>query len=330
MAYVKLLSAAVAVLMLGGCLGLSKEEKDKNAKLAIDEAMTDSVPSTLKNKSKTLSKKNKSGLNNTPSYVMSPLEEQLKTYKEEKRKKEELLSMSKTKAREYAMRTSSIAENLERTEARIRKLENVIALIGDNPRTLDRPGATGSELAYNTQDQGMSGGFNSNELPALGQESPLSGGSMDSFKTDGDSSFPVNDLAPSSFGSEGKRGESISPWASVSDVAPRSTSVNSDGPEFTDTPGNVWKSKPIVKKTKVAKIVVCDSDGMDSNLMINLGQKDGVRAGMLYEVEGTNGSKNVLVITKVHGSNSLASVHPQWAGGGLKRGLEITRIENLP
>lgn len=300
------LSVALGILFLGGC-----GKKTDDLKVAQDIAQGSALPSGLQamKEQKGVSAGKNAG-SNAPGYVMQPLEEQMRVYQAEVEKKRALLERSKQRQQEYTMRAESIAENLARTEARLHNLQKVASMLEKEPQKLaqmPRPAGSfgdSSEFAAAT-------GFNSDLQPMRQATGDLAGKNFNTAN--------LSEIKPAEFAVAAS--PSKSPWSTVSAETKPLKPVPSS-PRRRQA-GERWEAPLAATEPK---ILLCEGEGADSRIMLNIGKNDKALPGMLYEATGAGGERNVLIVTEVHGSNSMARLLPQHAGGGLKPGISIKNI----
>lgn len=329
MACTRVLVIACATTLLCGCMDGVMKPKSEQA--TFEDASKAKTPDKL---SQRLDPKNQGG---AESYVMTPLQRQLQELQEQAQRDRVALSQSQEKAGEYARRSQELLDSLSQTEARIGKVNEVIRMIEDAPgsiqgSSLRQPGA----LAQSSGISGVPGigssGPLGDALPALGQNSPLSGGPGLSPLTSG-TELPRNEvnrgLNPQNPAAAWNTNTSTErPTLSPLGAMPGFTA---GGPELSDKPGAVWENaKAPSPRMGDGTILLCDGNGADMEFIISLGEKDGLKEGMLYEATSATGARNVLVVTRVYQTNAEARLHPRFASGGLEKGNELRRLNSLP
>ncbi len=328
MGWSKLVGITCATAFLTGCFGGSDDKKD-DGKASIEEARKYGLPESLKDNI------DKNGLAKSGG-ELNPLEQELQTLKEKAEKDRKMLSMNTDKAEEYKRRAEELSSSLRATEAKISRVNRIISMINDNPDMLTAPSSTGSSDSVNDVPKiGASGPLGSkpsfsNELPALGAAPSgiLSGGKP----------APYNDFSPASTPAapEVKKKEVLTPVKPRWGFAPPSDNpaLAVDGPEFTEerapVADNKWAGRAVSAATSDGKILLSDGSGPDSEYIISLGKNHDISEGMLFEATGSNGKRNVLVVTRVYKANAEAKLHPRYAAGGLKTGDSIHKLTSLP
>lgn len=308
---------AATSLLLTGCFG-EKEHKDSTT--SVDKGFNSELPSTLKNKSsKTASADD--------SYMISPLQKELKQLGEQEVKLNQELMQYAQQRKEYALREQEIRNTLVSVKARRKKVGTVIEMINQNDPSFNSIAAQGADNSGSglevpsITDRGPS----SSDLPALSSDNNNLGGGPQ-----------MDSLAPSFGGTTTPRNELNT---SGSDV-PTFSMNNFETPEFeaapafpaasansNPAPGSVWKSAtaaPSMKNT--GKVLAWDGKGLDSLVMISLGSKDGITEGMKFETSSADGKRNVLVVTRVFNVNAEAKLVPGMSSGSLVEGAALKKV----
>lgn len=329
MACTKVLVIACATTLLCGCMDGVMKPKSEQA--TFEDASKAKTPEKL---SQRLDPKNQG---DDANYVMSPLQRQLQELQEQAQRDRAALSQSQEKAGEYARRSQELLDSLKQTEARIGKVNEVIRMIEDAPGGIQ--GGSLGQPGMLAQGGGVSGvpGIGSSgplgdALPALGQNSPLSGGPGLSPLSSG-AQLPRNEVnsglsqptpAPAWNAGASTDRPSLSPLGTMPSFA-------AGGPELSEKPGAVWDSASApAPRRGDGTILLCDGNGADMEFIISLGEKDGLKEGMLYEATSATGARNVLVVTRVYQTNAEARLHPRFASGGLEKGNALRRLNSLP
>lgn len=336
-------------LLLAGCLD-SKSTKD--GLVSVDDAKTADVPSKLSRKilgdksdAKDDSKKKTAGAGgNGGNYMMGPLENELERLKTQAAADRTKLTQVRSQSDELVRQTKETEESLRKAEEKIAKVQRVIGMLNEDPNALDNNSSLKKELASTVPGIGEAGPLGDG-MPSLGQNgsapqtSPLTGGPATGIDSP-DSSLPRNGINVQPAPARKKDAPLTQPSTkefsapksapAAGSLAPLSAAPSfGEGPELKETSLNgVWAERNVPSAPADGKILVLEGAGPGMMVMIDRGSKDGITEGMLYEVKGAGGEKNILVVTKVYETNSITKVHRQYNGAGLQEGLPLKKASS--